>query len=79
MKSGNKQNSILRFIEKYQKEYGWAPSIREICRETKIESTATVHVYLKKLEKEGFIQRMSGAPRAIKLLKTYNGAEKRSA
>ena len=46
---------------------GIPPSVREICEATGIRSTSTVHAYLKRLEDEGYIDRMSGLNRAIRL------------
>lgn len=74
MRLTKRELDVLHFIEKYQNENGWSPTIREIAKAIEIESTSTVHTYLKRLEAKEYIQRMVGAPRAIKLLKTYDMA-----
>ena len=47
---------------------GYPPSVREICTAVNIKSTSTVHGYLNKLEKLGYIRRDPTKPRAIEVL-----------
>lgn len=72
MRLSARQKEVLQFIEKHQKENGWSPTIREIANAIGVESPATVYIHLKNLEKNGFIQRMPCAPRAIKVLQPYD-------
>lgn len=60
-----KDYEILRFIEKQLKEKGFPPSVREICQAVSLNSTATVHARLKKLETHGKIIRDSAKNRSI--------------
>lgn len=46
---------------------GVPPTVREICTETGIKSTSSVHNHLRVLEEEGYITRVSGANRSIRL------------
>ena len=43
------------------------PTVREICAATGIKSTSSVHNHLRVLEEEGYITRVSGANRSIRL------------
>lgn len=61
-----KQQQILEFL-KERAQGGLPPTVREICAQTGIKSTSTVHAYLKVLEDEGYISRQSGLNRAIQL------------
>ena len=62
-----RQRQILTYIGEHIKTYGYPPSVREICKATKLKSTATVHGYLVKLEQKGYLNRNPQKPRAIEL------------
>ena len=59
---------ILDFINKEIGEKGYPPSVREICEAVGLKSTSTVHGYLQRLEKKGFIKKDATKPRALKVL-----------
>ena len=61
-----KQQKVLAFVKERLGD-GIPPSVREICEACGIKSTSTVHNYLKLLEREGYIDRMDGLNRAIRL------------
>ena len=63
----DKQHQILKFIEKQVSEKGYPPTVREICDAVGLNSPATVHGYLKRLEKNGHIIKESGSSRGIRL------------
>lgn len=65
----NKLDAVLSFIKSYSVEYGFPPSIREICRELKISSTATAYYYLNKLEQRGDIAKSPQKNRALEVKK----------
>lgn len=58
---------IYSFIEHFIETEGFSPAIRDICTGCNIQSTSTVHSYLKRLEAEGKITYSSGKRRAITL------------
>lgn len=62
-----RQRQILFFIDRYIRDHGYAPSVRDICRGVELSSTATVHVHLRALERKGFIRRSSLKPRTIEV------------
>jgi repressor LexA len=64
----NRQEKILKFINKKIKESGYPPSVREIAKAVNLSSSATVHSHLKKLEEKGYLKRNPSKPRAISLL-----------
>ena len=53
-----RERAILKFIEKQINEKGYPPSVREIGKAVGLSSTATVHGYLAKLTKKGYITKM---------------------
>lgn len=60
-----KEYEIYQFLIKYVKQYGYPPSIREICKDTGIASTSDVKLYLDKLENKKKIRKEYGVSRAI--------------
>ena len=64
-----KERAILKFIEEQVIENGYPPSVREIGKAIGLSSTATVHAYLEKLEKHGFIKKQDKKGRTLKVIK----------
>ena len=62
------QKLVYDGIVAYQKENGFAPSIRELCKLTGLASTSSVYAHLKNLEDLGYIRRKEDAPRAIAII-----------
>lgn len=67
MRRNEKREEILRYIESYIQQFGYGPSVREICENTALSSTATVQYHLRQLAEEGRIHIRSGRKRAISL------------
>ena len=68
-----REKTILKFIEKQVNLKGYPPSVREIGKAVGLSSTATVHGYLAKLEKKGYIKKESQKGRTLKLIKGSEG------
>lgn len=68
-----KQAQVYRFLVK-QLSSGIPPTVREICNETGIKSTSTVHSILSILEEEGYIIRDPRNSRAIRLEAEFDSA-----
>lgn len=64
-----REKEILKFIESHVNKNGYPPSVREIGKGVGLKSTATVHTYLKALEKKGYIKKEDQKGRTLKLLK----------
>jgi len=64
---GIRHQKILEFLQEYQQENRYPPSIREIGEKTGISSTSVVNYYLDQLEKGGFIQRDRKISRGVRL------------
>jgi repressor LexA len=71
---GERHKNILRFLEKFQAENGYPPSIREIGENTSISSTSVVNYYLNQLEEMNYIERESNVSRGIRLLRNFEGS-----
>lgn len=63
-----RQKQILEYIRQCVHQFGYPPSVREICKEVGLSSTSTVHGYLHRLEDLGFIKRDPAKNRTIELL-----------
>jgi len=64
-----RERAILKFIDKQIREKGYPPSVREIGQAVDLSSTATVHSYLAKLSKKGYIKKEDQKGRTLKVLK----------
>ena len=62
-----KLNAMLEFIKEYTLDCGFPPSVREICRELNISSTATVKYYMDKLVARGDIAKSPQKKRALEV------------
>ena len=73
MELNKREKAILKFIEKQVDANGYPPSVREIGKAVGLNSTATVHGYLAKLEEKGYVRKETQKGRTLKLLKDENG------
>ena len=62
-----RQTSILEYIQRFMKDSGYPPSIRDIQDKLKISSTSVVAYNLRKLEERGMIERDNKVSRGIKM------------
>jgi repressor LexA len=63
----DRQRAILKFIQQWSTDHGYPPTIREIGKAVRINSTSVVNYNLNKLVKEGFISRSKDVSRGIRL------------
>ena len=64
-----KMQAVLNFINEYNAEYGYAPTVREICAELNIKSTASAYYYIEKLTDEGYLSKSPNKNRAVSFKK----------
>jgi repressor LexA len=69
-----KQLKVYNFLQKALGK-GIPPSVREICKETAIKSTSTVHGILNSLEENGYIQRDPRNSRSIRIAGAVSTAQ----
>ena len=60
-----RQTQVLNIIKSYIKDYGYAPSIREMAEELGVSSPATIKQHLEALVKKGYLRKTSEAMRNI--------------
>ncbi len=63
--ASDKQQEIYQYILSFLDQWGYPPSVREICAAVDLKSPSTVHFHLNSLEKKGLIVRTGGKTRAI--------------
>lgn len=64
-----RQEEILKFIQKFQQENGYPPTLREIGKQFKISSTYGVKKHVDALAKKGYLNILSNASRGISINK----------
>ncbi|BCV25045.1 MAG TPA: transcriptional repressor LexA [Firmicutes bacterium] len=62
-----RQAEMLGFIQRWIKDHGYPPAVREIGQALGLRSSSTVHMHLKQLEAKGYLKRNSSKPRAIEI------------
>ena len=62
------QEKMLDKIKQYVVRHGYTPTVRELCQEMDLSSTATVQVHLNNLEKKGYIRKEESKNRTIEIL-----------
>jgi len=63
-----KQEDILKTLKKFIAKHGYPPTVREIGSIHKLNSPATTHFHLSKLEEKGYIKKSNSKNRALELL-----------
>jgi repressor LexA len=74
-KLSEKQNRIIKFIDRFLTENGFPPAIRDIQAGCHISSTSVVDYNLNILEREGYIRRHAEVSRGITLVDRKSGME----
>jgi repressor LexA len=64
-----RQIKILTVLDRFQREHGYPPSIREICENAGVSSTSVVNYYLEQLKEMGLIERDDRVSRGLRLLR----------
>lgn len=75
-KLSERQQNILRFMDRYVVAHGFPPTIREIGEATQINSTSVVNYNLNKLVKMGYITRSSTKSRGLRMVKDLPGTDR---
>lgn len=64
----SQQEKLLDKIKHYLANHGYAPTVRELCDEMDLSSTATVQVHINNLEKKGYLRKQDNKNRTMELL-----------
>ena len=64
----NKLNDVLSYVNRYNEENGFPPTVRDICGALGIKSTATAYSYINRLREAGLLNKADGKKRAVALV-----------
>ena len=64
-----KLKGLYEYIQEYISNNGFSPTVRDICKDLQIKSTATAHYYLNKLSEQGLLNKADDKKRAISINK----------
>lgn len=67
MLSQNKLMEVLDYINRYIDSNGFPPTVRDMCRDLGIKSTATAYSYINRLKDQGYLQKADKKKRAVAL------------
>lgn len=67
MKKIDRTQEVLEYIQKHISEYGYAPSVREVCENCNIKSTATAFTCINELVDRGLLKKSATKRRAVSL------------
>ena len=67
MLNENKLMQVLGYINHYVEENGFPPTVRDMCRDLGIKSTATAYSYINRLKDKGYLQKADKKKRAVAL------------
>ena len=71
MRKVDKKDELLEFIKRYVDDNGYPPTVREMCRAVKVNSTSTIAYHLSRLEDEGSIKKNPNKNRALEVVENY--------
>ena len=71
-KIDEKLERLFEYVKNYQDINGYPPTVRDICKDLQIKSTATAHYYLEKLSQKGLIVKNDDKKRAITVKSSKN-------
>ena len=71
-----RQEYILQVIKKLVAKNGYPPTVREIGAQAHLNSPATIHLHLTKLEEKGYIKKGNSKNRTIEILVPNEFVEK---
>ncbi|MEK7160044.1 MAG: transcriptional repressor LexA [Patescibacteria group bacterium] len=63
-----KEREALEFLAQFQKQYGYSPTLAEIAQGTGHRSNSTVHSLIKSLVEKGYVQKVDGNTRVLKIV-----------
>jgi len=63
-----KERAVLEFLAQFQRQYGYSPTLSEIAEGTGHKSNSTVHTLIKSLVDKGYVQKVDGNTRVLKIV-----------
>ena len=63
-----KEREVLEYLAQFQRQFGYSPTLAEIAEATGHRSNSTVHALIKSLVDKGYIQKVDGNNRVLKIV-----------
>ena len=64
-----KERELINFLIQYQEQHGFSPTLREMADAMGRRSVSTMHAIVRSLVDKGYIQKVDGNTRTLKILK----------
>ncbi|MEK7572226.1 MAG: transcriptional repressor LexA [Patescibacteria group bacterium] len=62
-----KERQLLEFLVQFQSKHGYAPTLKEMAEGTGHKAVSTIHVIIRNLVDKGYIQKIDGNSRILKV------------
>lgn len=69
-----KEREVLEFLAQFQAQYGYSPTLREMADATGHKAVSTVHSLLRALVDKGYVQKVDGNIRTLKIVYEHMNA-----
>lgn len=63
-----KEREVLEYLAQFQRQFGYSPTLMEIAGATGHRSKSTIHAIIKSLVDKGYIQKVEGNNRVLKII-----------
>ncbi len=63
-----KERQLLEYLSQFQRQYGYSPTLDELAYATGHKSKSTVHAIIKSLVEKGYVQKVEGNTRVLKII-----------
>jgi len=63
-----REREVLDFLAQFQQQYGYSPTLWEIAVGVGLKSNSTVHSFIKALVEKGYVQKVEGNTRVLKII-----------
>jgi repressor LexA len=63
-----KERELLEYLSQFQRQYGYSPTLKEMAEATHHRSVSTIHAIIRNLVDKGYIQKVDGNARVLKIL-----------
>jgi repressor LexA len=64
-----KERELLEYLAQFQRQHGYSPTLREMADATGHRSVSTIHSIIRALVEKGYVQKVDGNSRVLKILK----------
>src|SRR3989338_10274918 len=67
-----RERELLNYIVKFKEQHGYSPTLREMADAMGRNSVSTIHALIRSMVEKGYIQKVEGNNRTLKVLKRDN-------